>query len=78
VQAKLTLSIDPSVVVRAKRYAKRSGMSISQMVEAYLDTVTRTASEKAPETPVLNSLRGMLKGADPDAYRKHLVKKYLG
>ncbi len=77
-QAKLTLSIDPSVVVRAKRYAKRSGMSVSQMVEAYLDTVTRKAAGEAPETPVLNSLRGILKGADPDAYRKHLLKKYLG
>jgi hypothetical protein len=78
VQAKLTLSIDPSVVVRAKRYAKRSGMSVSQMVEAYLDTVTRTAAGETRETPVLNSLRGILKDADPDAYRKHLVKKHLG
>lgn len=77
-QTKLTLSIDPSVVVRAKRYAKRSGVSISRMVETYLDSVTRPSAGEMPETPVLNSLRGMLKGADPDAYRKHLVKKYLG
>lgn len=77
-QAKLTLSIDPSVVVRAKRYAKRSGMSVSQMVETYLDSVTRTAADRVPEPPVLKSLRGILKGADPDAWRKHLVKKYLG
>jgi hypothetical protein len=77
VQAKLTLSIDPAVVIRAKRYSKKSGVSISQMVEAYLDSVTRPApiDEK---TPVLNALRGILKGADPDAYKKHLVKKYLG
>lgn len=77
-QAKLTLSIDPAVLVRAKRYSKKSGVSISQMVEAYLDTVTRTEAGGGPETPVLNSLRGILKGSDPDAYRKHLVKKYLG
>lgn len=77
-QAKLTLSIDPAVIVRAKRYSKKSGVSISQMVEAYLDTVTRTASDRAPGTPVLNSLRGILKGVDPEAYHKHLVKKYLG
>jgi len=27
--------------------------------------------------PVVASLRGILKKADPEAYRKHLIKKYL-
>ena len=76
-QAKLTLSIDPAVIVRAKRYSKKSGVSISQMVETYLDHVTRPPGNDE-KTPVLNALRGILKGADPDAYRKHLVRKYLG
>jgi hypothetical protein len=76
-QAKLTLSIDPAVVVRAKRYAKRTGMSVSQLVETYLDTVTRKAAE-TPDTPVLNSLRGALKGVDPDAYRKISGEKVSG
>lgn len=34
---KLTLTIDDSVIKRAKHYAKHSGKSISQIVEQYLD-----------------------------------------
>jgi len=38
--SKLTLSIDPVVISRAKRYAKQHGTSVSQMVEAYLASVS--------------------------------------
>ncbi len=34
--SKLTLSVDGEVVARAKCHAKRRGVSVSQMVEAYL------------------------------------------
>ena len=76
-QTKLTLSLDPSVVSRAKRYAKQHDISISQMVETYLDLVTKPPVDEYPEPPVLRSLRGILKGANPRDYRKHLVGKYL-
>lgn len=74
--AKLTLSVDEGVVSRAKRYARRRGVSVSEMVEAYLDAVSRTPSTEAKETPVLRSLRGCLKKADPAAYGKYLSAKY--
>lgn len=67
--AKLTLSIDDGVFLRAKRYAKRQGLSISEMVEAYLDLVTRDA-------PILGSLRGSLKMSDVEAYKRRLAAKY--
>ena len=73
---KLTLSVDPAVVSRAKRYAKRQGVSVSRLVEAYLSSI----SEQAPPSglpPVVASLRGILKKVDTEAYRKHLVRKYL-
>jgi len=38
---KLTLSVDPSVVKRAKDYAARRGTSVSRLVESYLDLVSR-------------------------------------
>jgi hypothetical protein len=76
-QTKLTLSVAPSVVSRAKRYAKQRGISISQMVEVYLDSVTKPLTDSEPEPPVLGWLRGILKGADPKDYRVYLVKKYL-
>jgi hypothetical protein len=73
--SKLTLSVNPSVVSRAKRYAKQRGVSVSQMVEAYLASVSEPAA--ATEIPpILRSLRGTLKKADLDDYRKHLTRKY--
>lgn len=73
--SKLTLSVDPGVVSRAKRYAKQNGISLSKMVEAYLASISAPpAAKKMP--PVLRSLRGILKRADPADYKKHLAAKY--
>jgi hypothetical protein len=73
--SKLTLSVDPSVVSRAKRYAKRNGTSVSRMVEAYLASISAPpAAVQMP--PVLRSLRGILKTASPEDYKKHLAAKY--
>jgi hypothetical protein len=74
--AKLTLSVDNRVVSRAKRYAKRRGVSVSRMVEAYLAAVAEPPSPDIGAAPILDSLRGALKSADTDEYRKHLAVKY--
>jgi hypothetical protein len=76
-QTKLTLSVDPSVIKRAKRYAKQHGISVSQMVETYLVTLTKPPASQQTEPPVLRALSGILKGIDPEDYRKHLVDKHL-
>jgi hypothetical protein len=75
--SKLTLSVDQQVVSRAKRYAKHRGISVSAMVEAYLTSVAE-ASDKSPQDspPILRSLRGVLKKADLQTYKKHLTAKY--
>jgi len=76
---KLTLSVNPSVVKRAKVYAARRGTSISSLVEGYLDLVSRPpAAGDAPVTPLLSRLWAELKGLSPDqgAYRRYLARKY--
>jgi hypothetical protein len=75
--SKLTLSVDDAVVSRAKRYAKRQGVSVSQMVEAYLAAVSESGAP-APRDfpPILRSLRGSLQRGDLETYRKHLAVKY--
>jgi len=73
--SKLTLSVNPAVVARAKRYAKRRGVSVSGLVEAYLALVTEPAGETAMP-PILRSVRGTLRKAAVDDYRKHLTTKY--
>jgi len=74
--AKLTLSVDGRVVSRAKQYAKRRGVSVSKMVEGYLAAVADPAPPATAAAPMLRSVRGVLKHADIDEYRKHLAAKY--
>jgi hypothetical protein len=75
--SKLTLSVEKSVVSRAKRYAKQQGVSVSEMVEAYLAAVAAPPMHRGPrDSPILQSLRGSLKKANIEEYRRHLVKKY--
>jgi hypothetical protein len=76
---KLTLSVDRRVVARAKKYAAKRGTSVSQLVEEYLDQVSRPAptSDEAL-TPLLRRLRSELKGVSLDVreYQRYLERKY--
>ena len=74
--AKLTLSVDDRVVLRAKQYAKRRGVSVSEMVETYLAAVAEPAPPATRSAPVLRSLRGVLRKADIGEYRRYLAAKY--
>jgi len=74
--AKLTLSVDNGVVSRAKQYAKRRGVSVSEMVEAYLAAVAEPPSPATGAASILRSVRGVLRNADIDEYRKHLAAKH--
>jgi Family of unknown function (DUF6364) len=73
--SKLTLSVDERVVSRAKRHAKRHGVSVSKMVENYLASVAEP-NTALKETPILRSLRGVLKHTGLRDYKKHLTAKY--
>jgi hypothetical protein len=74
--AKLTLSVDDRVISLAKQYAKLRGVSISEMVEAYLAAVAAPPSPAECAAPILRSVRGVLKSADIDEYREHLAAKF--
>jgi hypothetical protein len=74
--AKLTLSVDDRVVSRAKQYAKRRGVSVSKMVEAYLAAVAEPSCQATGATPILRSIRGVLKHGDINEYRKHLAARH--
>lgn len=71
---KLTLSIEERVIERAKRYAKARRTSVSELVETYLDALSKPL--EPVDAPVLRSLRGALKRADPKDYRRYLARKY--
>ena len=64
------MNVDERVVSRAKRYAKQQGVSVSQMVEAYLEAVAEPAADNAPDAPILRSLKGSLSRANVESYKR--------
>lgn len=72
---KLTLSVDPQVVLAAKLYAAAAGTSVSQLVEDYLAAIVARPSASGA-APVLARLRGSMRTVEIGDYRAHLVKKY--
>jgi uncharacterized protein YfcZ (UPF0381/DUF406 family) len=77
---KLTIRLDNSVIERAKSYARSQNISVSRMIESYLDSVTQIKSKEIEITPLVKSLSGVIKiEADFDFkkdYGDHLSEKY--
>jgi hypothetical protein len=73
---KLTLSVDDRVIAKAKRHARSQGTSVSKLVERMLDLSANSAVTTRPATPVLDRLRGSLKGGSLADYHRHLEHKY--
>ena len=57
---KLTLSVEKSIIERAKSYAKNSGRSLSELIENYLETITKESGEERL-SPKLNKIVGSVK-----------------
>ncbi len=57
---KLTLTVEKSVIERAKSYAKGTGRSLSELIESYLDTVTSDEGKKEI-SPKLKKIVGAVK-----------------
>lgn len=59
---KLTLTIDKSVIDKAKKFAKASGRSLSDIVESYLKKLVAPLNESDEEVPEeLKELFGSVK-----------------
>ncbi len=75
---KLTLSLNKSVIEKAKRYAKGNNQSLSQIIESYLEKITSQTPELGD--PELDSIRGIIElPRDFDVkreIRKLKIKKY--
>ena len=79
-QTKLTLRLDGRVIQEAKRFAKKRGLSLSQLVMHYFSILNKTAAKAdKPVMPISHSLRGVLKKSRVSErdYKKFLEDKYL-
>lgn len=77
---KLTLSLDKSIIERAKKYAKSNNISLSKLIESYLTTLIQQKRNPTEITPLVESLSGVINLDDDfdvkDAYADYLIEKY--
>ncbi|MFC2188002.1 DUF6364 family protein [Fulvivirgaceae bacterium LMO-SS25] len=79
---KLTLTIEQSVIEKAKKYASGKGRSLSDIIENYLRIITKEEPEQKGElTGIVKSLKGSFNAPENFNYKKELskslAKKYL-
>ena len=73
---KLTLTVEQQIIEKAKKYAKRKGRSLSDIVENYLKVITKEKDDSDIEiTPIVKSLRGSFKSPSDIDYKRELSKK---
>lgn len=81
--SKLTLNLQEDVIRKAKNFAKDNRISLSKIVEKYLDSLATKGMARKPKLPPLTGeLSGLLKGSrgrlDISDYRhQRLREKYL-
>jgi len=77
---KLTIKLSKSVIDRAKYYARNHRISLSRMIESYLDSMTKKEPKEFEITPLVESLSGVVTLPNDfdykDDYLKFLNEKY--
>ena len=76
---KLTLNIDKLVIEQAKRYAKKNQVSLSSLIENYLNSLSQKTEKKSSISPLVESLTGVIPSGNYDDkkdYRNYLSEKY--
>jgi formiminotetrahydrofolate cyclodeaminase len=79
--SKLTLTVEKSVIERAKLYAAQSGRSLSQIIEGYLVKITNEKDSNEDISPKLKKIVGAVKLPkdfdEKKELRKYFEKKHL-
>lgn len=57
----VTLTIEESLIKKAKSFAKNTGRSLSELVENYLDTLTSEKTDNQHISPKLKKIIGVVK-----------------
>lgn len=73
---KLTLTIEQTIIEKAKKYANSKGRGLSDIVEDYLKAITKEDNDERIElTPIVKSLKGTFKAPKNIDYKKELSKR---
>jgi formiminotetrahydrofolate cyclodeaminase len=57
---KLTLTVEKTIIERAKSYAKKTGRSLSELIESYLENITEE-NDNSDLSPKLKKIVGSVK-----------------
>ena len=75
-QTKLTLRLEEELIGVAKEFARSRGKSVSRIVADYFALLGR--GRDGPDiTPTVRSMKGSLRSANAEDYRRYLEDKYL-
>lgn len=75
---KLTLNLDKEIIHEAKTYAKSHSVSLSKLIENYLNSLTRSSKKKSTVSPLVESLTGIIPNNydEKNDYRNYIDQKY--
>ena len=73
---KLTLKLNESVIARAKKYAANKKMSLSGLIENYLDSLTREQKDEHKISPFVKSI-ATGKSIPADVEQRELKEGYI-
>ncbi len=77
---KLTLTVEKSIIEKAKSYAKHTGRSLSELIENYLETITQVETQQKM-SPKLKKIVGAVKLPknfdEEKELRSYFEKKHL-
>ena len=75
---KLTLNLDKEIIDEAKTYAKSHSVSLSKLIETYLNSLTRASKKKSTVSPLVESLTGIIPSDydEKNDYRNYIDQKY--
>lgn len=78
--SKLTLKLNREVIGKAKDYARAHNISLSRLIETYLELLTNKQQDGRPISKQVKKLSGIVTLPEDYDYRKdyrdHLEKKY--
>ncbi|MCC2600364.1 DUF6364 family protein [Sphingobacterium sp. FBM7-1] len=73
---KLTLTVEERIIEKAKKYAKQTGRSLSELVENYLGTLVEENQDLQQVSPKLRKIIGSVKLPDDFDEKKELSTYY--
>ncbi len=69
-ETKLTIRLNKGVIAKAKEYAQEHQISLSKMIESYLDSITKQDKTTNEISPLVESLSGVIQLEKDYDYKK--------